>query len=245
MILSDSEMREILEAAQDTLCYALTRTTSITVEDDPANAVEQSLDQALRCVESAAASRGSMVSVKGYGANALAKLRTALMALQEMNCADEGIRLTLRATARAISLIYPFTQTEGPLRIVPRKSPESRRRRQVYHRRPARPHPLFNLVLDRDCRFFTGFVGDIASGGLFIETYNIYPVGTKLTVMAELAADRVIMGSVRVVWIREHAPGAPEIHPGMGVIFQNLTRTAENEINEYLLGHDSIFYEVV
>ena len=36
-----------------------------------------------------------------------------------------------------------------------------------------------------------------------------------------------------------------QVSPGMGVVFQNLTRAAENEINRYLLGHESIFYEAV
>ena len=244
IILTEDEMREILGAAGDTLCYAVARATAIPVDDDPADEVRRSVKRALRCVEAAASATSSMVSVKGCSANALARLRTALQVLQEMDYVDEGIRLTMRATARAISLIYPLTQSAGPLHLVPRKS-ASRRRRTVTPRSHSRPHPVFDVTIGGETRFFTGFVGDIASGGLFIATYNIYPTGTKITVSAELGRDRVIMGTARVAWTREHNPGTPEVSPGMGVVFQNLTRAAENEINRYLLGHESIFYEAV
>lgn len=243
-ILAQDEMQEILEAAGDTLCYAVARAATIPADDDPADEVRRSIKRALRCVEAASAATGSTVSVKGYAANALARLRSSLQLLQEMDYVDEKIRLTMRATARAISLIYPLTQSEGPLHLVPRKS-ASRRRRTVTSRRLSRPHPVFNVTVGGETRFFTGFVGDIASGGLFIATYNIYPLATKITLSAELGRDRVIMGTARVAWVREHNPGIPEISPGMGVVFQNLTRAAENEINRYLLDHESLFYEAV
>jgi uncharacterized protein (TIGR02266 family) len=238
-ILTNEEMEQILEAAQDTLCYALARSNSIALVDDPTNGVQQSIERALRCVESASCEKRSMMSIKGYAANALARLRTALQALHEMDYVDEGVRLTIRATARALSLIYPFTQTEGPLHLVPLKRAGSRRR----SKRERRPRPIFHVTIGRKTNFFTGFKGDITSGGLFIATYNIYPVGTKLTISAEFGQERVIMGSAKVAWVREHNARTPEIYPGMGIVFHNLTKVAEREINQYLAEHESIFYD--
>jgi uncharacterized protein (TIGR02266 family) len=244
-ILANEEMRDILEALHDTLSYAIAQTSAFSVDDDPTGEVSASLERALRSVEAAGGDNPSMISIKGHAANALSRLRTALKALQEMDCADERVRLTSRAVARAVSLIYPFTQTEGPLFLVPRKSPQSRRKQKASSRRRSRPRPWFDVEIGEDAGFFTGLRGDIASGGLFITTYNIYPVGTKITVAAELGEDRVIMGAAKVTWVREHNPAAPEIAPGMGVVFNNLTKAAEKEINEYLADNDSIYYEAV
>ena len=56
---------------------------------------------------------------RACAANALARMRTALKALQEMDCADEGIRLTVRATARAEQLATECPTSQGvPVEVI-------------------------------------------------------------------------------------------------------------------------------
>jgi len=89
--------------------------------------------------------------------------------------------------------------------------------------------------------FFTGFDQDISTGGLFIATYNILEAGTKLDVNVELpdSPPLLLRGTVR--WIREDIQ--TDISPGMGVVFENLSREETDIINSHIRKNPPIFYE--
>jgi uncharacterized protein (TIGR02266 family) len=152
------------------------------------------------------------------------------------------------AVARAISLIYPITQTEGPIRRVSlKKRPSTRRQPPVSSTAGPRRQPKLCARLgDVTCtNFFTGLERDISSGGLFVATFDIYPVGTVVNVEVDMPGGLVLMGKAKVAWVREHCDAITDLSPGMGVVFKRLTPRAKREINRYIAEHDSLYYEAV
>jgi uncharacterized protein (TIGR02266 family) len=243
-LLSTDETVEILDAAYSALDYALAGATSLKADGDE---VVESLIKSIEAVKAAWSNCGSPSSLMGQVANALRHLRASLKTMQEMN-ADEVLAPTIRASARALALLYPLTQTEGPLLFVPRKSPgRTRRKLPVAGLRGNRRPLAFEVELGdgTDTNFFTGLEGGISSGGLFIATYDIHPIGTRLNVRVKMPSGRVMSEEAVVNWIREFNESAPDIAPGMGVVFTSISPKHNREIDLYLADRETIFYEAV
>ncbi len=84
--------------------------------------------------------------------------------------------------------------------------------------------------------FFTGFIRNISSGGLFIHTHDPLPIGRELNVSFTVPT---ISGSITaravVRWVRPYGSHAPESVPGMGVQFLDiLPGEAIRAINEFI-----------
>ena len=242
-ILSREEMREILRAVYKTLRYALQQARTVEPQADPSFTVISTIERAVLSVEAAFSSKSSKLSIKGHCANATARLRTALQRLDEMPVGSPTQSAAARAIHRAVALISPLTQDEGPYELIPRKKRISRRHNRSRRRRL--PHFKVSISDTTYTKFFTGFDKRITSGGLFIATYNLYPEGSLILLTANLPADRCIVGSGTVLWLREHNENTPDIPPGMGVSLNNLTQSATIEIDRYLENNESIFYEAV
>jgi uncharacterized protein (TIGR02266 family) len=66
-----------------------------------------------------------------------------------------------------------------------------------------------------DSQFFTGLAGNISTGGVFMATYRLLPIGAPVTLRMALPEGEVLAtGTVR--WVREASTGAT---PGLGVAF--------------------------
>jgi len=96
--------------------------------------------------------------------------------------------------------------------------------------------------MDTDANFYTGLDREIASGGLFIATYDIRPPGTRVTVDVVLPSGKILQSEAKVVWVRHHDESAIDLHPGMGVAFDDLDAKAAREIEEFMARRDSLFY---
>ena len=247
LLLSENDTLEILDAAYCALEYALNCATAIAQRRSCASEMTDSLAQSMESVKNAWSNHTSHNRLRGHVANALRYVRIALMAGQDMN--DESdFSSVIRASARALSLIFPLTQTEGPLLLVPRKKPgRTRRKLPVISGRRTRHPPVFEVVLgtDAETNFFAGFEGSISSGGLFIATYDIYPIGTLLNVRATLPGGHMLDEESTVSWIREYNENTPDISPGMGVVFNNISQEDSQKIDSYMAKHEAIFYEAV
>ncbi len=101
-----------------------------------------------------------------------------------------------------------------------------------------------DIGIQSDTNFFTGFTQDISSGGLFIATYDVLDMGTALNVNFSLPHGPVLSLDGTVSWIREYNETTPDIFPGMGVRFKNLTGEDEQEINHFIAKNPPIFYDV-
>ncbi len=239
--LSSEEMREILKAAHKTLDFALAHARSIEPAADPSYTLISTVERAYLSIEAARSPKSSRLSIKGHCANSNARLRTALQRLANMPCGSPIQSATARAVNRAIALIAPLTQDNGPYELIPRKRRGSRRTSRVRHRKL----PHFNIEISNTShtKFFTGFDKTITDGGIFIATYNLFPPGSLILLTANLPMDLSISGSGTVQWVREHNDNTPDIPPGMGVSLNDLTPSATMTLNRYLSENESMFYE--
>ncbi|MCP4600843.1 MAG: hypothetical protein GY847_09980 [Proteobacteria bacterium] len=91
--------------------------------------------------------------------------------------------------------------------------------------------------------FYTGFSGDIDSGGVFISTYDVKPIDTPVAVSILFPNRYKISARGVVQWIREYNPLIPEMTPGMGVKLTSLDAYSRMRIQNYLKKHTAIFYD--
>lgn len=84
--------------------------------------------------------------------------------------------------------------------------------------------------------FFTGFIQNISSGGLFIHTHDPLPIGRELNVRFTVPTiPGPITARAVVRWVRPYASHAPDSVPGMGVQFLDiLPGEAVRAINEFI-----------
>ncbi len=71
------------------------------------------------------------------------------------------------------------------------------------------------VSLASDSQFFTGLAGNLSSGGIFVATYRLLPMGSAVTMQIALPdGELLVKGTVR--WLREASSGAA---PGIGIAF--------------------------
>jgi uncharacterized protein (TIGR02266 family) len=110
-----------------------------------------------------------------------------------------------------------------------------------------RIHPRFAVDLDvtmsSEHNFYAGFAENISSGGLFIATHVLKPVGEKLEISVKVPnrADPVrCMGAVR--WVREYSERS-NVPPGLGIRFLDLPAADAEAIEQFLKDREPLFYD--
>jgi len=175
------------------------------------------------------------------GAEPAESIRRIQEVVEELRCVigpadgrysnDLDVKIATTSAALLLDRLFPPDEIFEPIPLVNKK--------------PLREHNVWVIHVEvgpgSENNFFTGFDQDISTGGLFIATYNILAAGTQLDVNVELP-DRpplLLRGTVR--WIREDIQ--TDISPGMGVVFENLSRKETDIINSHIKEHQPIFYE--
>ena len=138
---------------------------------------------------------------------------------------------------------YPEIQ-EAATRVAPAAHPgrvaADGRERRVFDRL------RLDVTVDyeSDHNFYTGFTENISTGGLFIATRDILPIGSRFPVtftLSNLAAQVVAECEVR--WQRLEQLDDRESVPGMGVRFVGLDPASQSAINAFIRQRDSLFYD--
>jgi len=85
-------------------------------------------------------------------------------------------------------------------------------------------------------QILTDYSINISSGGLFIETNEILPENTELTVKFNLPdSDNIIVAKARVAWTNDHdSLKKTSLPPGMGLLFLDLSIEDMHTIREVL-----------
>lgn len=91
--------------------------------------------------------------------------------------------------------------------------------------------------------FFSGFTSDLSEGGVFVATYEVLPVGTRVRFDFKLGKGSLSCeGEVR--WVREPSPYLDGVSPGMGLRFVDLPPQVERAINDFIAEHrEAIFFD--
>ena len=133
---------------------------------------------------------------------------------------------------------------DEPVRASPATIPESSEPvLRLERRRSPRRHLEVGIGFHSDSNFYTGFSGDISTGGIFVATYDLLPVGTQLTVSFWLPDGMQITTRGRVAWVREPDPEHPEVPPGMGVAFEELPLEAKAAVERFLRHREPMFHD--
>jgi uncharacterized protein (TIGR02266 family) len=94
-----------------------------------------------------------------------------------------------------------------------------------------------------DSNFYAGFTENVSAGGVFVATYMIRPLGSRMMleiVLPDRAEPLRLRGVVR--WLR--LPDANhDLWPGMGVEFQGMTSDDEQEVRRFLEHREPMFFD--
>lgn len=100
------------------------------------------------------------------------------------------------------------------------------------------------VAAQSDHQFFTGFSENISAGGLFIATYQTLPIGSLFRIAFSVpGVDREFAGTCEVRWVREYNERIPDMVPGMGVRFVDLSREDVQVLDEVIRRVETMFYE--
>jgi uncharacterized protein (TIGR02266 family) len=100
-----------------------------------------------------------------------------------------------------------------------------------------------NIGATTESNFFVGFSGEIAEGGVFAATYNIYPKGTKVNALVTLPGgfEKNVLGVVK--FVRDPMDMNAESEPGMGVQFESLDSETRELILRFIRKRAPMFYD--
>lgn len=97
------------------------------------------------------------------------------------------------------------------------------------------------VSLSSESQFFAGLSGDISTGGVFVATYRVLPVGAHVTVEFALG-DRAVSTKGTVRWLREASGDTP---PGVGIAFDELTDESRRDIVAFCERRAPLYYDEV
>ena len=101
-----------------------------------------------------------------------------------------------------------------------------------------------NIGATTESNFYVGFTGEIADGGVFVATYEVFAPGTKIDLLVTLpgAFEFNCKGWVR--FIRDPFDLSQDGNePGMGVQFENLDAHSRNLVLRFIHKRPPMFYD--
>jgi uncharacterized protein (TIGR02266 family) len=114
---------------------------------------------------------------------------------------------------------------------------------QGAERRTARREALnVEVGFRSDTNFYTGFTCDISTGGLFVATHMLQPIGTSLTLAFALPNGHEIEVRGVVRWLRDPRDYDSDAVPGMGIQFEGVDEEDARAIREFMSLREPMFY---
>ena len=109
-----------------------------------------------------------------------------------------------------------------------------------------RRHPRVDLhtevTFTDHTNFYTGFAEDLSEGGLFVATYALEPIGTKISLKLTLPDEREVEVTGTVRWLRDPRDHNPDAPPGMGIQFEDVASDDMRAIHEFVALRAPLFY---
>lgn len=142
--------------------------------------------------------------------------------------APPGLVSTQVASPRTMA--RPGAQPQAP---VPAGRPEARARR-------VRMQAAVDFHSEHN--FFQGFSTNLGEGGLFVATVQTLPRGTPVDLHFSLPDGCKVDLKGVVRWVRESNDQTPDIFPGVGVQFTDLTPEATEAIKKFVAAREPMFF---
>lgn len=177
-------------------------------------------------------------------------LAQALGLMQDLKIESKVKEVASKNIAQALAILFKATKDKDkkPVTIQEDKKKETKEKpASTYDRKvPLKTIQLnidTKLGLDSETHFYTGFSENITEGGIFVATFNLAPIGSKILVSFTLPDGHQVTARGRVQWIREYNPAHPDQVPGMGIKFTDLLPKDKEAIERYLKSRPPIFYD--
>jgi type IV pilus assembly protein PilZ len=111
-----------------------------------------------------------------------------------------------------------------------------------------RQHSRVPVEVDVDfwseSNFYKGFVENISEGGLFVVTWEPKKIGEKVTLKFRLPdSTETIECAGEVRWVRVLNPDTPDVSPGLGVRFVNMSPTQQRRVEEFIREREPLFFD--
>jgi len=177
--------------------------------------------------------------------HAMDHLRATLQLMQDVGGEDEALTNATQTIAKTLALLYPISkvqerqsiQLSRPPSVIGDQLPEDARRDAQ------RVAIEADIGFQSDSNFYTGYTEDISTGGLFIATFDFRPIGSEIQVNFTLPDGYLVTATGTVRWIREYNELTPNVEPGMGVQFTELSEEDAGLINVFLEQREPMFYD--
>lgn len=265
-----AHMHEQVKRARSALGEALGQLQDISQPELDVDAVSRALARAVKCLFDAES--GWTVDAAGVE-QAMEHLRLTLALMQDVRGDEPALHDATATIARTLAILFPVSRSllepepqalpaeDGPIPLTrklplrPSHAPLPLVTRRAEQQPPVPPPPegdrreatrrdiAVEIGFQSETNFFTGLSMDISTGGLFVATYDVPPVGTRINVNFSLPHGPMLSLDGVVRWVREYNPAIPEMVPGIGVSFVNLSLADEAAINEYLAWSAPLLYE--
>lgn len=201
--------------------------------------------------------------------NALGSLSQTLALLQEVKGDHQGIQLATEVIAKAMSQLYPLTTvpsrpptrahsvppkvaSEPPAGSLPAISgtPSAAPAAPAEPARPSIPiasgpreSAEANIGATTVSNFFVGFSGEISEGGVFLATYDTFPVGTLVNLLVTLPGGFEINAPGLVRFVRDPMDFTADSEPGMGISFEKLSNEGRELVLRFIRKRPPMFYD--
>ena len=99
------------------------------------------------------------------------------------------------------------------------------------------------IHMESASNFYTGFTGNISEGGVFVATYNLFPIGTVITLEFSLPDEGPplnVQGQVR--WTSDPTPDG-DGHVGLGLQFLDISDRDRARIERFVTMRETLFYD--
>lgn len=111
-----------------------------------------------------------------------------------------------------------------------------------------RQHNRIPLEIDIDfaseSNFYNGFTENISEGGVFVATYEQKGMGEKVSLKFRLPdSNETIECEGEVRWIREQNADTPDVSPGIGIRFINMSPSVQARVDEFIREREPLFYD--
>lgn len=96
------------------------------------------------------------------------------------------------------------------------------------------------VTLTSDSQFFAGLSGDVSEGGIFVQTYRSYAVGSRVLLAFSLPTGEIRTEGV-ICWVRPSAEGTL---PGVGIGFENLPAAERRSIEAFCKARPPLYHDL-
>ena len=100
-----------------------------------------------------------------------------------------------------------------------------------------------NIGATTESNFFVGFSGEISEGGVFLATYDTFPVGTLVNLLVTLPGGFEVRVPGHVRFVRDPMDLTAESEPGMGIAFEQLQADSRELVLRFIRKRPPMFYD--